>query len=277
MDSSIVILAVSIVGAIVAYWQNRESKKSDDKWNRMDSITNELSRQSVELGNLNKSFAEIIDTTTKENLDISKNVKQLGERTASLLYLTNKIASDIESKNRKIGTLDLSLPFESKKPDTEIIIGSEGSTYVYKIRDLSIMQSLYSGISQLMDPPKFKIENGKLELYVDVRSKEGEKLLSIEKSTWVKFSNDVKFNYDSRGIELINSEGIVLFNLDVIGLRIHMQGVFLENVGGYSILGKSLVMSVGYPYTSSDKYYQNARIKQLFDYSSENYIGRRLK
>ena len=190
------------------------------------------------------------------------------------MFLLVKIES---LKNAKTGKLKFEL--NNLKPNDELFLSLGGIGCGIEVKQFQIDPNVGKRCFSLPNQT-FSIEIIKGEIYVTayVVNGKGDVLVEIVKNEWrVNEKTLYKFNYDSKGIEIVDDKDFVRLSVNLMpNKRILLQGLFFLGGNQYLIANdKSTLFHIS---PNDERFEQEARtIRKQFEYTGENYIGKRVQ
>lgn len=252
-----------------------------------------------------KQFNEIQDTG-KETLDTARATKQLAEEIKNLQEVNDRIVSNVgkltSASNGLIKRIDSTTTETSKENALtgefsfnlgQPIYDSSTITVTYGAFEATnsvkpIKGKWYTGFNfiKFRDgtvPLTFDVINNKLVMSLKVYDLNGDMIVDIINNHWYRYQNNTgKFNYDSRGFEIFDKKGDLVFNVNMFSNnKMKMQGYLIDRNHHFILVGGQqfdVTWNWGEIPNASELFtiINHNKIKQIFNYNEKNYIGKRL-
>ena len=133
-------------------------------------------------------------------------------------------------------------------------------------------------------PITFDIINYKPVISLKMWDLEGNLVVEIENNKWRRYPNSTgKFNYDSRGFEIFDNSGNLIFNIDFVSYNIiKIQGYVADLIHhAIWIPASGAIYNSDWNNPETIKAIRTELFKypatRLFEYSGDNWLGKRLK
>ncbi|WP_178988472.1 hypothetical protein [Winogradskyella schleiferi] len=295
MDKITVILIIfiglgSAAGVILTVKKllNTEKNKNDI----IDSQRNEISTLNNDLNLVNKELqlkqielkakSDSIENLTKDVLNFSKDIdfntktiEGLTNEISNITKSTNIVSGIIKNEQRQKGILKLK---KSKFKKFEIVYGNN----MFLEKSLT---ELEKGIE--LGDNMLKIKNFSKEFKFSVKfsgddilisgilhEKNGTRVIELKDGEWALNKASVfSINYDDTAIEIIDNDGYVLLQIEVIKNKIYFKGIFYSNT--MAVVFNDGIQSVS---LDSEDFEQNLKSKvstitRIFKHTGENYLG----
>lgn len=293
VDASLIILFITIASAIAAYWSNVEGNKQLDRMEQYDSLNNKLNGEVMQLSTLNNMIANRIDTIvsennslTQQNIALTNKTNVLVEQVEKLTAASNALIKNVDIRTEKttaenVVTGEINLEYERPLEDNEKLTiragGFKSTNFVGKYKEKDPPQHI---IIDNKDIIPLKIVDGKIKFSVTVYDLSGNLLAEVKENVWRRNPNSTcKFNYDSRGFEIIDNRGFTALSVNLDSrTQVSIEGYFFDRKSGFFyIYGGNSFQNL--PITSPIKEIfgtiERAHIRTLFEYSGKNWIGKR--
>ncbi len=170
-------------------------------------------------------------------------IEEIKKLTVSSNVLINKLdkkADKVIAENAITGELEMEFDATySENQKVFIIFG--GATMEESIKGIGPLISVGN-----LHPLNAKIRNNKLLISMKVYDMNENLLAEIEDNNWRPNKNFTgKFNYDKKGFEIIDNQGNIAANFDILGPnKIKIQGIFpYKEAGRILIAGDSLLQN----------------------------------
>ncbi len=289
MVCGLLITIASTLSVFAAYYSSVQDQTQKDQIQRLGQISNNLGETNVELGYKIKDLQEVnLQVTNRiENLTVNSNllieeVNKLSAQTKQIIESMDIKADKEYAKNTSAGELELN--FKS--------IGNQKLVFMLGGGTMDDA-SLQIGNEQ---PFKIGIQNDKLLINTKVYDINDNLIAEIENNKWRLNKNYAgKFNYDKTGFEVIDNKGNIAMSVDVLTSNtVAIQGIFpIKSALRIFIAGSHGFTAVPYSnpevdkkilQTTGKKYedffnqrVSDVKMKQLFEYTGKDYLGRRKK
>ena len=207
-------------------------------------------------------FQKKLDSNTKA-------VKEIAHDISKISINTNRISNIIKDEQRQKGKVE----FDTNAYEYyEVDLGMVGG--LIKKENLNNEETNYINET----PFSMLIENDKLLVSLSMKDKNGNLIFDLKKGEWAINKNIVfSVNYDSSGIEVIDREGNIILQIDLIKNNFKVVGTFYEK-DGVTLLHPGLLMKVLYSDPNYDKILEEfySKVVRKFVHYGENYLGKRL-
>lgn len=245
--------------------QNKKLKKQSTSIENLSSENNKISSQILKV-------SEKLNNTTLEISEISKSVQEIAKSNNQLVQLNNEISNNISNEQKEKGSFNLEV--QSGKG---FVYFSGSNKYIIGERKLEMGLNL-SMFANWFDVFLQKKEH-ELLITTKVVNKQGELILDISKSQWaLDKSKTFSINYDKKGLEIIDNNGLIIFQIilkderiEASGIRYLPEGVVVFSPTSTSILG---FKSKDFEKKFSDR---TKEIKPIFRHVGKDYLGTRLE
>jgi len=270
-------LGVVIVGLGTLVTYKASSIESDktiqDLKDSLDLKNGELQQKQISLEKKQEEnnilSSRILDF--QEKLD--SNTTAIGKVTDEISKIslkTNQISNVIKNEQRQRGKVEFETnDYEYYFVDFGMIAGMQ------KKSDLQREETGF--INEV--PFSMLIKNNKFLVSLKIKDRNGNLIFDLNRGEWAINKNAVfSVNYDSLGIEVIDREGNVILQIDLIKNRFKVIGTFFES-DGVTLIHPQLLAKVLYSDTNYEirlKEFQ-MNIKRKFIHFGEDYLGKRLK
>jgi hypothetical protein len=215
---------------------------------------------------------------------LTTQVQAVAEASQKTLSSVREMATKEFAQNAIQGKLDLEFDTPLKDKDSvTVIFGISSTNYVWEWNKNKFIE--IGGMAGF-DVVNLKIKNSKVVLSVVANDYVGNWLAEIDQNYWRRNQSQIsKFNYDSKGFEIINNKNKVCFSVDILpDNTIKIQGVFSFLNKGIILVahddaletftigtGGNIQQNIFEQIDAASKVY----IKPLFSYSGEHWIGKR--
>jgi len=289
LTSPIFFFLIAILVSYATYLKGKKDGSQMDSIEKNSTETNDRTTQINSLEKLNLQLVGQINSIVKENSNLSHTANDLITQVKELTQTSNKVLSSVESTTSKQFVQNaiqgkLNLEFDAPLEDRDsvtIIFGGSTTNYVWEWN-----KNGYIRIGNF-DPINLKIQNRHVVLSLVANDFFENWLAEIDQNYWRRNQSQIsKFNYDSKGFEIMNNKNKVCFSIDILPHNtIRIQGVFafLNNgiifVAHENTLEYFTIGTKGNVQESIFKQIEAAskiQIKPLFSYSGDNWIGKRL-
>lgn len=292
---SILLFIAGLSAAIATYVANKRSEKQQTNIEELGNINKELGTKNKDLTEEVKKLSGLNISISEENKDLTNQSKILIEEVKKLTVSSNVLINKLDKKADKVIaenaiTGELEMEFDATYSENQkvfIIFG--GATMEESIKGIGPLISVGN-----LHPLNAKIRNNKLLISMKVYDMNENLLAEIEDNNWRPNKNFTgKFNYDKKGFEIIDNQGNIAANFDILGPnKIKIQGIFpYKEAGRILIAGDSLLQNP--PFGTKEiedlvlkktgkKYdiflkdaIEKGQIKQLFVYTGSNWLHKR--
>jgi hypothetical protein len=286
--SPIFLLILGILVVFATYFKGKKDGSQLDKIEKKSTETNALTTHIDNIQKLHLQLTNQIDTIVKENSILSHRANDLITQVQELTQASHNTLSSVETltskefaQNAIQGKLNLSFDKPLKDQDSvTVIFGNSTTNYVWEWN-----KNGYIKIGDF-DLINLKIINSRIVLSLVANDFLGNWLAEIDQNYWRRNQSQIsKFNYDSKGFEIMNNKNKVCFSIDILSHNtIRIQGIF-------SFLSNRIIIvahddkfewfSIG---TNGDlqqniftqiEAASKINIKPLFSYTGDNWIGKR--
>ncbi|MDF9798619.1 uncharacterized membrane-anchored protein YhcB (DUF1043 family) [Catalinimonas alkaloidigena] len=281
-----IILIVTIIAAIAAFWSNVQSNRQLNRMEEYDSLNLKLGKEIKYLSDINNQISTRIDTIvaenrslTQHNIQLTNKANELIEEVEKLTTTSNELIKKASAENALTGILD----FQYDKPleDSETLIVRAGGVEVgNNVRSLkSNNPPGYISIGG-RDLIPIKIVDGKLKVSITIYDIYGNLIVEIENNVWYRYANNSgKFNYDSKGFEVVDNQGLTALSINLDSrTEVSIEGYFYDRkTGNIYIYGGNRFQAIPIfrPAKNIIEKIEKANIRQMFEYSGNNWIGKR--
>lgn len=281
-DYPLLILAVTIIAAVFAYFSSKNSNKQFDRMENYDSLNLRLGNEIKNLSDINNSIAGRIDTIvaennllTQQNIILSNKANELIEEVKKLSIISNDLIGKIDTRTEKT-TLENALNGEISLGNTTPLRDNEmlsvnfgsGMTMMHSVVDLKSdnpPKNIYIGNKDLIP---LKVIDGILKISVMVYDLSGNWIVEIKDNKWTRNPNNTgKFNYDSNGFEIVDNRGFTALSINLDSrTNISMEGYLLDIKSGYLFINGDATYetSTNAPRNQIIELLERANIRKLF-------------
>lgn len=235
-----------------------------------DSIIEKLR---LENGNLK----DIVEARNKEVQDKQDRISELtdsilsfSEQINDVTTNTNNISNIIKNEQKEKGT------FEIKVKEYNQYAINFGSGMISSVISKTSKKPTITSINGTQT--KLEIKDDKLYFSIQIRDQFNRIVIDVRDNQWaIKKSQIFSVNHDERGVELINSEGEVCFQLDIKDNKINILGFNFEREG-VTFFVKRAITNIRYNdpdfANKFNQYY--GTIERIFYHQGNDYLGKRL-
>ena len=122
-----------------------------------------------------------------------------------------------------------------------------------------------------------KLRGKTLIINVKIRDENGRELLSIDNNNWFRNPNLIsKFNYDNKGLEIVDESGDIVFSIDITNDILIIQEV-LKNRQQNKICISGIYGTQIIKLTDDYRPVIKRYIVPIFDYTGDSWLGQRVK
>ncbi|WP_299122969.1 hypothetical protein [uncultured Winogradskyella sp.] len=279
--------AFSVLGAIGLFQkqsstakQNQDAiinsleSKNEELSTSLDSTRTELIAKQAEL----KAEQSKIYSFTKDIDANTKAISVLADEISKVTSKTNVVTRIIENEQRQKGFLKL------KKPTSETFKIVYGKNVILE----HPLSQLENGLP-FSNPLVFASLDLQSNINISVRlsdddllisgslhEKNGKRVIELKDGEWALSKGTVfSINYDGSAIEIIDNDGYVLFQMEVMVDELRLKGIFYGKKAAFII--NDGIQSVSY---DSDEYEvvlksKASKIERIFKHTGENYLNTR--
>ncbi len=291
IDTPLIILIITIAAAIAAYWANIKNNNQLDRIEEYDTLNNKLAEEIKELSELNGAISYRVDkivlannTLMGENIVLSNQTNELIDEVKKLTSSSNNLIKKVDLRT-EISSFENALTGEINFDHNEPLKDNE-SLWI-KSRGLKIGNTVSEYKSD--SPPQhiviggidiipIKIIDGKLKISVTVYDLSGNQIVEIIDNVWRRNPNNSgKFNYDSKGFEIIDNKGLTALSINLdTRTNVSIEGYFLERkTNRINVFGKRYSTFLNNNLSKSIEVIEKSNIRRLFEYSGQNWLGKR--
>ncbi|MEJ7827700.1 MAG: hypothetical protein WKF91_05885, partial [Segetibacter sp.] len=219
-----------------------------------------------------------------QNIELTTTANDLIEKVQNLTSATHILTTNIDvkteneiAKNAVTGEINL-ITDEQLLPEDMVTFVLGGTNFGNPVKAWNAGASF--GLVGGYEPIKFKIKNNTIVISLECYDKDGYYIGEIDENKWRRNPNYTsKFNYDKKGVEIIDNRNQVAFSIDILDShRLLLQGVIgVKQKNSVIIIGMNLMDVKPFGYPSLQEIINKAGIKQLFEYTGKNYLGVRKK
>ena len=280
-----------ILGILLLYGTYLKGKKDGaqiDKIEKVSAETNTLTNHIDTIQKLHLQLTGQIDTIVKENTALTHTANDLITQVQDLTQASHQILASVKTATSKEfaqnaiqGKLNLEFdrPFKNEDSVT-VIFGASMTNFVW---EWNKNKSLVIGN---FEPISLKIIDKKVVFSLVANDFFGNWLAEIDQNYWRRNQSQIsKFNYDSKGFEIINNKNKVCFSIDILSNNtIKIQGIFSFLNNGIIMVAHDDVLD-NFTIGSKGNIQQNVMnqidaaskiyIRPLFSYTGDNWIGKR--
>jgi hypothetical protein len=239
----------------------------------LNDVVISLQRKSNSLDSASYTLEQEIKSIATYTSNISKEAKEINSSALNISKQTNSFVKSESLKNTKTGILKFEL--NNLKPKDSLTLSLGGVNCRYEVKEFQIDPNI--GKRCVNSPNQtFSIEiiNGEIYLTANVINEKKEVMVEIIKNGWrVNEKTLYKFNYDSKGIEVVDDKDIVRLSIKLLPQNtILIQGLFFLSGDQYFVASENETL---FYISLNDK--EARSVKKQFEYTGENYIGKRVQ
>jgi len=246
----------------------KENKELNTEIKQLEELDTKISKHNEQLGEENKVL-------TGQSRALIADVKKLTAKSQQLIRTINERTAYEAAENLVSGELKIDFKPTFHNDEITVILGNDTST--------NSMKRLSNGTSRLFsfgsqDPITFNFAHNKINISSTIFDQEGNLIAEIDANSWRPNKNMIcRFNYDNRGLEVIDNKRRIVFNIDIKNDSLVIQGVFNDSehkqvwiYGNNGMNGLDI---------SRQREIDNLRtsIRPLFVYTGKNWLHKRLK
>jgi len=286
--SPIFFLVLAILASYATYLKGKKDGAQIDKIEKVSTETKVLTTHIDTIQKLHLQLTDQINTIVRENSILSHTANDLITHIQELIQASHKTLSSVETMTSKEfaqnaiqGKLNLEFDMPLKDEDSVTVIFGESTTNL--VSEWNKNKYIQIGNFELIN---LKIINRRVVLSVVANDFLGNWLAEVDQNYWRRNQSQIsKFNYDSKGFEIMNNKNKVCFSIDILSHNtIRIQGIF-------SFLSSRIIFVAHdnklewFGIGSEGNIQQNIldqidavskiHIKPLFSYSGDNWIGKR--
>lgn len=277
IDGDILIVIGVILSALFVFIGTKlKDKKS--KYERSleiselkDTITNQKIELQAKQDEISRLTQEILDFNQKIDSNTSI-IKEVSEEVKGITANTNLTSSIIKDEQRKRGKIEFVISdfdvYKIRFGGMSIgVIGPETPEYF----------ATMNGIS-----PRIKMVGNNILVDITIKDINGNIIFQMIENQWiVNKSFILSVNYNSKGIEVIDYTGMILFRMIVDKGMMNIEGVFFHESGVTLITYRS-VDQFGYKDLNGKEFLNKMRfyssvMTPIFIHYGEDYLGRRIE
>ncbi|MBE9465513.1 hypothetical protein ACFP1I_22245 [Dyadobacter subterraneus] len=266
--SPYLVVAAGVLLVLFTFINSQSDQKQKD---RIEQLTK---NDSI----ITKNVKEIVDTiknTSTENHKLAIQTKNLTEQVKRLNDQINDLVKEIDKRtafdaaeNLQSGKLKFGFNPRLSK-EARIYLG-KGAISIPS-DGLNLQNEDKDGGSIFI-----KLRYGKDELLISMKvlDTSGNVIVEIDDNYWRPNPNFTsKRNYDDFGFEVMDNQGNIAMNIDQIGNDVTVQGILALSNG--SVMVASDDGTTIYLKEDFQKQTKKFKIRQLFEYTGKNYLGKR--
>ena len=282
MNWTYIFIAMTLVGAIGSFLltikqyhdaKNDAEALKDQNLELLDEIelkTDELKKEHNINNNLTNEIIEI-SMGINEN---TESIKKLTNRISKITSKTNLVTEIIKNEQKQKGLIKL------KKPNSDEFV-LKMSTVSMSFPSEVFNQPFNVGKRLNTSGMNIFIKFNKNDVLVSLvlNDKNGNRIIEIIDGEWaLNKSNNFSINYDERALEIIDIQGLVVFQVELIGNNFEFKGIYYSSNEVQIYNSDGLLMLA---YDSEDfnrKFINNAwAIDRIFVHHGSNYLGKRME
>ena len=298
-------ILIAVAGILATYGTFISSKKNSDQTDAIEDLgreNNKLAREIQKLEQLNSQVTNEVQTMSRENnklsqinIELSRRSNQLIDEVRDLTVQSKALIDRIETRGQYEAEVNVKtgefIDLGNYEDEETVRVAVGGITTGNSVENWNAgAKGIFMGNTDLFD---IRFVDKKLMLTLNVYDDVGNVVAEIENSKWRPNPNfSGKFNYDDRGFEVINNQGVVAVSVDIVDKKlIVFQGLFPLNntvmlvagmgrtiqvplhLKGQQIMGLEGKM-VDY-HTALQQAIKNVRMRQLFEYTGSDWLHKR--
>lgn len=231
MNTSVVILVLTILAAIAAFWANKQDSNQKDRIETLGQTNTDLTEQVRKLSILNNDIAnnaqKIADRNSElavKNLQLTTKANELISRVDLLTEQSYELVKKLDTKTDEEFAVSGEFEFSINQGKSivqiySIEMGGNLALVTYNQRNMSLIHigdvcDIYLRDFKLMVTGKFYDLQRNL-------------IAEIEENRWrVSKTSVSKFNFDENGFEVFDIKGRLVVQFDIRGPKIKLQGYF---------------------------------------------------
>ena len=285
-------IGIAFIVLTISFVKNVYTQQQFDRIEKLDSLNNQLGIRIDSLTKINNLLTAGVDTIVNKNKDISeKNLKFSNEIDSLVLEVnplvraSKKLIAKVDKNTsyeaeQNLQTGQLLMQFKSPFKNNDFVFIILGKTVdhnsVVNIKNGSLPIRIYND-----DLMQIHFKDGEMLVSMNVYDIQGNLIAEIKNNYWRPNKNfSGKFNYDKKGFEVINNQGQVALNVDFSGYNtIKVQGIFPFKYDNTILIIGNSVQITSYNITEQKLHelIDSAHIKQMFEYTQENWLHTRRK
>lgn len=267
-------LVLGILLLIGTYFKGKKDGSQIDNIENVSETTKELTTQVKTLVTENTT---LIERTNDLISDVRELTKVSQENISTIKALTSKEFA----QNAIQGKLNLEFDHALKDEDSvTVIFGTSTTNYVWEWN-----RTAYIKIDNF-EPIRLKIVDKKIVLSLVANDFGGNWLAEIDQNYWRRNQSQIsKFNYDSKGFEIMNNKNKVSFSINILPHNtIKIQGIFSYINNGKIFVAHDDTLE-WFTFGSQGNIQQNILqqidnaskiyIKPIFSYTGDSWLGKR--
>lgn len=322
---SVTLLVVGIIACFASFFSSKQDSEQKDFIQSLGSNNLLLSEQidsitkiNNSIGQLNTEIAQKIKDLVIENkslsidnIELSKQTKKLIQKVDNLTEKSQEIITTIDKRSKyweEENLLSGELKIDFKLTRTWALEGRivKLGNRSFNVSGANVIEaqsrSRVKGYDFNQDNINFLYIRLDVKTMTTLFNKEiydidRNLIAEIENNRWRINKNFIgKFNYDEKGVEIIDNQGKIVFSLDIIdSVSIRIQGIFIDRNFNKGILIAGHLSNEIFPIKTPESMaeildkkklsYENAfkeavervQFKQLFQYTGNNWLHKRIR
>lgn len=266
-------------GVLILVGTYFKGKKDGSQIDNIENVTQTTKELTIQVKTLVTENTNLIEKTNDLISDVEELTKVSQENISIIKSLTSKEFAQTAIQGK------LNLEFDKALKDKDsvtIIFGTSTTNYVWEWN-----KAKYISIGGF-EPISLKIVNEKIVLSLVANDFGGNWLAEIDHNYWRRNQSQIsKFNYDSKGFEIINNKNKVSFSIDILPDNvIKIQGIFSYLNNGIILVAQddtTHFFRIGTDGNMQQNILQQIdaaskiSIKPIFSYTGDNWVGKRAK
>jgi len=280
-DGDAIILVTYLIGVVVIGFgvhigtKKKEAKSKQEYENKIDDLGDTISKQQYELDAKQDSIQELTQKVLSfsKRIDINTgSIEKLARGIDKVTMNTNSISRNINNELKEKGEFKINVP-NAERFDFGI-----GSNFM-SVQRQTLEQGYNLNVAGFSMNLYLKLKDDQLFLSTIIFDKHGDVLVEIVDNEWaLTKSKTFSINYDNKGLEVINSSGLVIFQLNIVESNINIQMINFSSTG-VKVIADYGTKSRSYNNPGSVSSLLNEafmKIKPIFKHYGEGYLGKRI-
>lgn len=277
MDGDYVIAIGFVLSAICVLigTKLKDSKSKEERTAEMADLELTITEQQGELEakqiENSKLTKEVLDFNHKINANTS-SIKAISNEIKDVAANTNIISSIIKDEQRVRGKIEF--PFEDYDI-YELVLG--GISLGVISPDKPVLDAEVNGI-----PTSIQVKEGNILVDILIRDSNNNIIFKMVESQWIVNKGFVlSVNHDSKGIEVLNYFGTVIFRMTLSKGILRVEGIFFHE-RGVTLVNSNYIGEFDFNEIGKERFLHSIKeysslVKPVFVHYGEDYLGKRLQ
>ena len=238
---------------------------------KSDSIE-KLAKQTLTFSKKIDLNTETISGLTDEISKVTSKTKDIANEISIISSKTNELANEIKNEQKQRGVVKL------KRPNSNVFSIVFGSNTVSVTSDMFEegvpIGRLYSNVGFDIH---VKFHEDQVLVSTILNDEMGNVVVELNDSEWVlNKTNFLSINYDDSALEIINNQGLIIFQMEFKNKTLTMSGIYYteENAIVYSNQGQ-FVIPISTENFKGQLKKSASNIIRIFQHTGEDYLGKR--